>query len=155
MALLVAGELSWQLGPFSRPSVLHDQSASFALQGLPGLQTALLVGVVTLMYLAGWLYSRHLPERWRPGAYDLVGNSHQWMHALVSASPLLNLTTAAVLGMCRHSLVGQPGSQAADDQSALWSLYNCVPVVGYSNRHILYHSSGAGGRRIHHAVNRK
>ena len=44
----------------------------------------MLGAVVSLMYLAGWLYSRHLPERWRPGAYDLVGNSHQWMHALVS-----------------------------------------------------------------------
>jgi Haemolysin-III related len=45
----------------------------------------MLVAVVLLMYLAGWLYSRHLPERWRPGGYDLVGNSHQWMHALVRA----------------------------------------------------------------------
>ena len=54
------------------------------LQGYPGAQAGMLGAVVSLMYLAGWLYSRHLPERWRPGAYDLVGNSHQWMHALVS-----------------------------------------------------------------------
>jgi len=52
-------------------------------QGWPGPQTALTAAVVALMYAAAWLYSRHLPERWRPGAYDLVGNSHQWMHALV------------------------------------------------------------------------
>lgn len=63
---------------------LNDESVIFTLlQGYPGPQAAMLGGVVLLMYLAGWLYSRHLPERWRPGAYDLVGNSHQWMHALV------------------------------------------------------------------------
>jgi predicted membrane channel-forming protein YqfA (hemolysin III family) len=80
--------------------ISHGDNTAVAfspVQGYPGPQTAMLGGVVLLMYLAGWLYSRHLPERWRPGAYDLVGNSHQWMHALVSlaSAPCLRLQTCS------------------------------------------------------------
>ena len=68
----------------------------------------MLGAVVLLMYLAGWLYSRHLPERWRPGAYDLVGNSHQWMHALVSV--FWSLMLAAAVCAAAHVRLMSPRS---------------------------------------------
>lgn len=49
----------------------------------------MLAAILALLYVAAWFYSRHLPERWSPGAYDLIGNSHQIMHALVRAPPRL------------------------------------------------------------------
>ena len=59
----------------------HCQAAhrcqSFRVQGRPGAQAACAAAALALLYLAAWFYSRHLPERWRPGAYDLFGNSHQ------------------------------------------------------------------------------
>jgi predicted membrane channel-forming protein YqfA (hemolysin III family) len=81
-----------------------DTVACSPLQGYPGPQAAMLGGVVLLMYLAGWLYSRHLPERWRPGAYDLVGNSHQWMHALVSVSSVPCLRRQICSGRVRRCI---------------------------------------------------
>ena len=93
-----------------------QQPAVSLLQGYPGPQAAMLGGVVLLMYLAGWLYSRHLPERWRPGAYDLVGNSHQWMHALVSTriGPCLRQQSALMYTCNRcHRLLAYSNSGSA------------------------------------------
>mmetsp|Transcript_13001 Transcript_13001/g.26368 ORF Transcript_13001/g.26368 Transcript_13001/m.26368 type:complete len:297 (-) Transcript_13001:658-1548(-) len=36
----------------------------------------------TCLVLGGIVYGLHLPERWAPGRFDLVGNSHQIMHVL-------------------------------------------------------------------------
>ncbi|GAB0492714.1 hypothetical protein MMPV_003983 [Pyropia vietnamensis] len=30
--------------------------------------------------VGGLLYAKHWPELWAPGYFDVVGNSHQWMH---------------------------------------------------------------------------
>lgn len=65
------------------PPVPLSQGAG--AQGRPGAEGALLAAILALLYVAAWFYSRHLPERWRPGAYDYVGNSHQIMHSLVLA----------------------------------------------------------------------
>ena len=43
----------------------------------PGTCTALVLGMLGCLYISLWFYARHLPERWYPGRFDLVGNSHQ------------------------------------------------------------------------------
>ena len=35
------------------------------------------------LVVAARAYALHLPERWAPGRFDHVGNSHQIMHVLV------------------------------------------------------------------------
>lgn len=60
----------------------HDMHG-VCVQGHPGVESLMLAALLALLYVAAWFYSRNLPERWRPGAYDLFGNSHQIMHTLV------------------------------------------------------------------------
>ena len=43
----------------------------------PGTCTALVLGMLACLYVSLWFYARHLPERWFPGRFDIVGNSHQ------------------------------------------------------------------------------
>lgn len=33
--------------------------------------------------MAGLVYATRIPERWKPGAFDIIGNSHQLFHVLV------------------------------------------------------------------------
>ncbi|KAM5363435.1 hypothetical protein ACJZ2D_012002 [Fusarium nematophilum] len=37
------------------------------------------------------IYAARVPERWFPGAFDLLGQSHTWMHVLVYAGALVRL----------------------------------------------------------------
>jgi hypothetical protein len=37
----------------------------------------MVLGMLACLYVSLWFYARHLPERWFPGRFDLVGNSHQ------------------------------------------------------------------------------
>lgn len=49
-------------------------------------------------YGAGaWVYASRVPERWKPGAFDLAGHSHQIFHLLVIAGALLHYAAIAVL----------------------------------------------------------
>ena len=36
-----------------------------------------LAGVVACLGLSAFVCTQHVPERWHPGRYDLVGQSHQ------------------------------------------------------------------------------
>ena len=38
--------------------------------------------------LGGSLYAFRIPERWCPGAFDMLGQSHHWMHLLVIAGAI-------------------------------------------------------------------
>lgn len=52
----------------------------------------LLMGV---FYIVGVIiYVVRIPERWMPGMFDLVGNSHQLFHLM------------AIAGACMHTLSG-------------------------------------------------
>ncbi len=53
---------------------VYDQGA--------GQVTALVTGTVVTLIIGGKMYAQHYPERWAPGRFDLVGNSHQLMHLL-------------------------------------------------------------------------
>lgn len=49
-------------------------------------------------YAAGAaLYVARVPERWRPGRFDLLGHSHQLFHLLVLAGALAHYAATAVL----------------------------------------------------------
>ena len=44
-----------------------------------------------------WVYASRVPEKWRPGAFDLAGHSHQIFHLLVLVGALLHYAAIAVL----------------------------------------------------------
>lgn len=43
----------------------------------PGPAAGLYAAIVVLLVLASSAYSTKWPERWAPGRFDLIGNSHQ------------------------------------------------------------------------------
>mmetsp|Transcript_15796 Transcript_15796/g.64521 ORF Transcript_15796/g.64521 Transcript_15796/m.64521 type:complete len:276 (+) Transcript_15796:1453-2280(+) len=47
------------------------------------------IGIIFSMEIAYLCYSKHLPEKWSPGRFDLVGNSHQIMHVMGLVAHLL------------------------------------------------------------------
>jgi len=60
-----------------------------------GLDWVLLQGVLYL--LGATIYAARVPEKWRPGAFDVWGSSHQIFHVLVvlaAASHLMGLVVA-------------------------------------------------------------
>ncbi|MQL74828.1 hypothetical protein Taro_007199 [Colocasia esculenta] len=49
-------------------------------------------------YASGaWVYVNRVPERWRPGAFDLAGHSHQIFHVFVVVGALVHYAAVAVL----------------------------------------------------------
>lgn len=46
------------------------------------------------------LYAARIPERWFPGTFDLLGQSHNWMHVLVYTGALVRL--AGLLAVCER-----------------------------------------------------
>jgi adiponectin receptor len=41
------------------------------------------VNMFIIYALGGLVYATRIPERWKPGAFDIIGNSHQLFHVLV------------------------------------------------------------------------
>jgi adiponectin receptor len=51
-----------------------------------------------LIYAAGaWFYVSRVPEKWRPGVFDVVGHSHQIVHVLVLVGAMTHYVAVAVL----------------------------------------------------------
>lgn len=58
-----------------------------------------------LLYAAGaGFYTSRIPERWRPGAFDIVGQSHQIFHVLVVAAALAHSAATLVIMDWRRGL---------------------------------------------------
>lgn len=54
--------------------------------------------VMGLLYAAGsGFYISRIPERWRPGAFDIVGHSHQIFHVFVVAAALTHSAATLVI----------------------------------------------------------
>jgi hypothetical protein len=54
-----------------------------------------------LAYAAGaWVYINRVPERWRPGVFDVVGHSHQIFHVLVLVGAATHYVAGALLIHC-------------------------------------------------------
>ncbi|CAL5048909.1 unnamed protein product [Urochloa decumbens] len=62
-------------------------------------------GAMAASYLVGTaFYLARVPERWRPGAFDLAGHSHQIFHALVIAGALAHYGAAIVFIRARDEM---------------------------------------------------
>lgn len=59
------------------------------LEEMMGLWSFFGLGVINFSGAA--VYAARIPERWFPAKFDLVGQSHNWMHVLVLAGALVRL----------------------------------------------------------------
>jgi adiponectin receptor len=63
--------------------------------GLQGLEDAMditsFMRMVLLVGVGGGLYVSRIPERWFPITFDLLGQSHNWLHVLVLIAGLVRL----------------------------------------------------------------
>ena len=71
--------------------VVHGLLAhgSAALEEMMALRSFL--GLAVINFSGAALYAARVPERWFPARFDLVGQSHNWMHVLVLAGALVRL----------------------------------------------------------------
>ncbi|KAI1393446.1 hemolysin-III related-domain-containing protein [Hypoxylon trugodes] len=49
------------------------------------------LGLAVINFAGAAVYAARVPERWFPGTFDLVGQSHNWMHVLVLLGALVRL----------------------------------------------------------------
>lgn len=49
------------------------------------------LGLAVINFSGAALYAARIPERWFPGTFDLVGQSHNWMHVLVFTGAVVRL----------------------------------------------------------------
>ncbi|KAK8461601.1 hypothetical protein SEVIR_1G062800v4 [Setaria viridis] len=113
LGVLVVGAL---LSPScSSPRYRRLRASLFLAMGLSGVLPALhalwlnwghpacylalgLEVAMGLAYAAGaWVYVSRVPERWRPGVFDVVGHSHQIFHVLVLVGAATHYVAVAVL----------------------------------------------------------
>ncbi|KAK1833475.1 adiponectin receptor protein 1 [Podospora conica] len=48
-------------------------------------------GLAVINFSGSALYASRIPERWFPGQFDILGQSHNWMHVLVLTGALVRL----------------------------------------------------------------
>lgn len=61
--------------------------------------------VMGLLYAAGaGFYTSRIPERWKPGAFDIVGHSHQIFHVFVVAAALAHSAATLLIMDWRRGL---------------------------------------------------
>lgn len=108
---LAAGTMLVSTHPsFRTPALRPFRALMFVLMGLsavfPVLHGTQIYGVAELrqsisldwvllqgaLYIAGAaIYAARVPEKWRPGEYDILGSSHQVFHVLVLAAAVVHL----------------------------------------------------------------
>ena len=64
-----------------------------------GIAGETLAGVAACLGLSAYVCTQHVPERWHPGAFDLLGQSHQIMHVLVVAEYVLEFLFVARMAL--------------------------------------------------------
>ncbi|KAI3771927.1 hypothetical protein L6452_03099 [Arctium lappa] len=57
--------------------------------------------------LGAMFYVRRIPERWKPGAFDIAGHSHQIFHVFVVAGALAHAAATLVIMNLRQTLPAQ------------------------------------------------
>jgi len=60
-----------------------------AVSAVMGLRSFL--GLALVNFAGAAVYAARVPERWFPGTFDLLGQSHNWMHVLVFTGALIRL----------------------------------------------------------------
>ncbi|KAL3532979.1 hypothetical protein ACH5RR_006500 [Cinchona calisaya] len=80
----------------------------------PQIQIALGYEVVMgLLYAAGvGFYTSRIPERWRPGSFDIIGHSHQIFHVFVVAAALAHCAATLIIMDWRRGLPTSDGMSA-------------------------------------------
>ena len=127
-ALVVAALLSPSC---SSPRYRRLRAALFLAMGLSGVVPALhalwlnwghaacylalgLEVVMGLTYATGaWFYVSRVPEKWRPGVFDVVGHSHQIFHVLVLVGAVTHYVAVAVLIHWREKVAVACGAASA------------------------------------------
>lgn len=61
-----------------------------ALSDMMGLSS--FFGLALINFSGAALYAARVPERWFPGTFDFLGQSHNWMHVLVLTGALVRLS---------------------------------------------------------------
>ncbi|OAQ86844.1 adiponectin receptor protein 1 [Purpureocillium lilacinum] len=61
-----------------------------AVSAVMGLRSFL--GLALVNFAGAAVYAARVPERWFPGTFDLLGQSHNWMHVLVFTGALIRLS---------------------------------------------------------------
>uniref|UniRef100_A0A0D9VCY3 Uncharacterized protein n=1 Tax=Leersia perrieri TaxID=77586 RepID=A0A0D9VCY3_9ORYZ len=65
-------------------------------------------------YAAGaWFYVSRVPEKWRPGVFDVVGHSHQIFHVFVLVGAVTHYVAVDVLLRWRETVAAACGAGAA------------------------------------------
>lgn len=49
------------------------------------------LGLAVINFSGAAAYAARIPERWYPRTFDLLGQSHNWMHVLVLTGALVRL----------------------------------------------------------------
>ncbi|AQK60244.1 uncharacterized protein LOC100191343 [Zea mays] len=124
-ALVVAALLSPSC---SSPRYRRLRAALFLAMGLSGVVPALhalwlnwghaacylALGLEVAMGLAyatgAWFYVSRVPEKWRPGVFDVVGHSHQIFHVLVLVGAVTHYVAVAVLIHWREKVAAACGA---------------------------------------------
>ncbi|KDD76029.1 hemolysin-III-like protein [Helicosporidium sp. ATCC 50920] len=99
---------AWGVIPLMHGWSLHfgEQAVGFAV----GLEC-----VMAAIYLAGAaLYTLRVPERWKPGFFDVVGHSHQLFHVAVVVAACVHFKATHILLQWREGVGGcvAPGEKA-------------------------------------------
>ena len=62
---------------------------SVELEEMVGLKSYL--GLALINFSGAAVYAARIPERWFPGRFDLLGQSHNWMHVLVLTGAVVRM----------------------------------------------------------------
>ncbi|KAL8493122.1 hypothetical protein ACS0TY_024362 [Phlomoides rotata] len=86
--------------PATHAVVLHWDQSEILMALVYEIAMGLLYGVGAGIYVA------RIPERWKPGAFDIVGHSHQIFHVFVVAAALAHSAAALIIMEWRRGLIG-------------------------------------------------
>ncbi|KAH6835955.1 heptahelical transmembrane protein2 [Perilla frutescens var. hirtella] len=84
--------------PATHALILHWDHPQILISLFYELVMALFYGVGALVYVA------RIPERWKPGAFDILGHSHQIFHVLVVAAALAHCAATLIIMDWRRAL---------------------------------------------------
>ncbi|KAI1134174.1 HlyIII-domain-containing protein [Hypoxylon sp. FL0543] len=71
--------------------VLHGLSRFGRAELEAGMGLTSFLSLALVNFTGAAVYAARVPERWFPGSFDLLGQSHNWMHALVLTGALVRL----------------------------------------------------------------
>ena len=86
--------------PATHAVVLHWDQPQILMALVYEMVMGIFYGVGAGIYIA------RIPERWKPGSFDIVGHSHQIFHVFVVAAALAHSAAALIIMEWRRGLVG-------------------------------------------------